>query len=269
VIKLKNIVEESVNEDFWATPAPFSSHDTKEKALKQLAAIEISKHIHSELKEMVKEVLTEAGTSSIGGYDFGKSNMGDSANIHMTTGYPRTYTVIGRAFYNRADGAGHSYKSLYTVLLNNRTDEVVINALNLGTGDSATAFRSSLEAFGMDSRFPSDVRNIVYEFLGIPDPLLTSLRRYDESWGRSSTSWFGGGGGPSKPMDKNMPNKFLINIPTLKDAKKVLKKLKVRWKTAIDDLTKPGIWYFRDKKGVTVGGWKETQKTLYYERKLF
>jgi hypothetical protein len=245
------------------------THDTKEKALKQLAAIEISKHIHSELKEMVKEVLTEAGTSSIGGYDFGKSNMGDSANIHMTTGYPRTYTVIGRAFYNRADGAGHSYKSLYTVLLNNRTDEVVINALNLGTGDSATAFRSSLEAFGMDSRFPSDVRNIVYEFLGIPDPLLTSLRRYDESWGRSSTSWFGGGGGPSKPMDKNMPNKFLINIPTLKDAKKVLKKLKVRWKTAIDDLTKPGIWYFRDKKGVTVGGWKETQKTLYYERKLF
>ena len=56
---------------------------------------------------------------------------------------------------------------------------------------------------------------------------------------------------------------------TLKDAKKGLKKLKVRWKTAIDDLTKPGIWYFRDKKGVTVGGWKETQKTLYYERKLF
>jgi hypothetical protein len=121
----------------------------------------------------------------------------------------------------------------------------------------------------MDSRFPSDVRNIVYEFLGIPDPLLTSTRRFDEAWGRSSTSWFGGGGGPSKPMDKNMPNKFLINIPTLKDAKKVLKKLKVRWKTAIDDLTKPGIWYFRDKKGATVGGWKETQKTLYYERKLF
>ena len=244
------------------------THDTKEKALKQLAAIEISKHIRSELKKMVKEVLTEAESSAIGGYDFG-SSMSDAANIHMTTGYPKTYTVIGRAFYNRDDGGGHVYKSLYTVLLNNRTDEVVINALNLGTGDSATAFRSSLDAFGKDSRFPSPVRNVVYEFLGIPDPLLTSPRRYDEAWGRSSASWFGSGGSPSKPMDKNMPNKFLINIPTLKDAKKILKKLKVKWKTAIDDLTKPGIWYFRNKKGDTVGGWKETQKTLYYERKLF
>ena len=91
------------------------THDTKEKALKQLRAIEMSKHMRSELKKMVREILSEAETGAIGGYDFGKT-MGDSANIHMYTGYPRAYTVIGRAFFNRDDGGGHS--QLFTDAVN-------------------------------------------------------------------------------------------------------------------------------------------------------
>jgi len=238
------------------------THDSKEKALKQLKAIEISKRMRSEVEKIVKEILLEADTGAVVGGDFVGSVAGDVSNTIQQSGYDKSYVVIGRTFFKRDDGGGHTYNSLYTVLLHKDKDEIVINALNLGTGDSATVFRSNIESFGQDTRFPSDVRNIVYEFLEIPDPLFL------EAWGRGTSSWFGGGG-PSKPMDKNMPKKFIINIPSLKDAKKMLKQLKVKWKSVVDDLTKPGIWYFRNRKGDTVGGWKQTQKTLYYERRLF
>lgn len=154
------------------------THDTKEKALKQLRAIEMSKHMRKEIRKMVREVLLESDTSVIPPAIRDKLKQimsGPKSNVNMVTGYDKEYVVIGRLFDLADDMAGHTYNALYTLLINKHEDEVVINRINLGTGDGATFIRTNMDGFGRDSRIPTDVRNILYDYLGIPDPLMSDF----------------------------------------------------------------------------------------------
>ncbi len=158
------------------------THDTKEKASKQLRAIEMSKHMRSEINKLVKQVLLESDSGAIPAGFRAKVMKALAAaedegqgNVNMVTGYDKEYIVIGRLFDKPDDMAGHTYNALYTVLINKHDDEVVINRINLGTGDGATFIRTNMDGFGRDSRIPTEIRNILYDYLGIPDPLMSSF----------------------------------------------------------------------------------------------
>jgi hypothetical protein len=150
------------------------THDSRKNAEKQLAAIEISKNIRGEVRKLVKNVLSEA-SSNLAIQQIKNQIQGDQANTNQVTGYDKEYFVIGRTFDKADDGAGHKYEALYTVLVNKDDDEVVVNRINLGTGDGATFLRTNLDGFGRDHRIPTIVRRLLYDFLGIPDPLMSSF----------------------------------------------------------------------------------------------
>jgi len=157
------------------------THDSRKKAEKQLAAIEISKHMRKEIRKLVRNILLESDASALPAAVIDKMKAiksqatGEQPNTNQVTGYDKEYVVIGRTFDKPDDGAGHKYTALYTVLVNKSDDEVVVNRINLGTGDGATFFRSNMDGFGKDSRVPTLVRNILYDFLGIPDPLMSNF----------------------------------------------------------------------------------------------
>lgn len=151
------------------------THDSRKNAEKQLAAIEISKNIRGEVRKLVNNVLSEASTGNLAIQQIKNQIQGDQANTNQVTGYDKEYFVIGRTFDKADDGAGHKYEALYTILVNKDDDEVVVNRINLGTGDGATFLRTNLDGFGRDHRIPTIVRRLLYDFLGIPDPLMSSF----------------------------------------------------------------------------------------------
>jgi hypothetical protein len=157
------------------------THESKKKAQKQLAAIEISKHMRAEIRKLVKRVLLESDSLGTGAareraLQIAKSVVtGEEPNTNQISGYDKEYVVIGRTFDKLDDLAGHKYTALYTLLVNKNEDEIVINRINLGTGDGATFVRTNMDGFGKDSRIPSMVRDILYDYFGIPDPLMSSF----------------------------------------------------------------------------------------------
>jgi hypothetical protein len=155
------------------------THESKKKAEKQLAAIEISKHMRTEIRKLVKRVLLESDTLGAArekALQIAKDvDSGEQPNTNQISGYDKEYVVIGRTFDVSDDLAGHKYNALYTMLVNKNEDEIVINRLNLGTGDGATFIRTNMDGFGRDSRIPSVVRDILYDYFGIPDPLMSSF----------------------------------------------------------------------------------------------
>jgi hypothetical protein len=138
--------------------------------------------MRTEIRKLVKRVLLES--DSLGAAreralqiakDVTAGDPGEQPNTNQISGYDKEYVVIGRTFDKSDDLAGHKYNALYTMLVNKNEDEIVINRLNLGTGDGATFIRTNMDGFGRDSRIPSVVRDILYDYFGIPDPLMSSF----------------------------------------------------------------------------------------------
>ena len=86
------------------------THDSRKKAEKQLAAIEISKHMRKEIRKMVRNILSESDVSALPAAVIDKMKsiksqaQGEQPNTAQVTGYDKEYVVIGRTFDKPDDG---------------------------------------------------------------------------------------------------------------------------------------------------------------------
>ena len=63
------------------------THNSRKKAEKQLAAIEISKNIRGEVRKLVRSVVSEATTGALAIQQIKNQIQGDQANTNQVTAY--------------------------------------------------------------------------------------------------------------------------------------------------------------------------------------